>query len=87
MSSNFQYQSFVAVSGILGGKIPVTDNLLSSHVQQFYPTTSLDECCKEFEFQTDRNYYADLRQTFLALKLNFVEGRCYEAYNIKNGKE
>ena len=83
MSSNFRYQPFVAVSGILGGKVPVNDDVLSSHEQEIYPTTSLDANCIEFEFQTDRNYYVDLRQTYLALKLKLVTGRGYETYNTK----
>ena len=85
MSSNFWYQTFVAVSGDLGGKVPVVDDVLSSHEQEIYPTTSLDENCIEFEFQTDRNYYVDLRQTYLALKL--VRGRGYETYNTKEVKK
>ena len=72
MSSNFQYQPFVAVSVNLGGKVLVVDDVLSSHEEEIYPTTSLDENCIEFEFQTDRNYYVDLRQTYLALKLKLV---------------
>ena len=87
MSNNFRYQPFVAVSGSLGGKIPVVDDVLSSQEQEIYPTTSLDENCIEFEFQTDRNYYADLRQTYLALKLKLVKGRGYETYNIKKVKK
>ena len=83
MSSNFRYQPFVAVSGNLGGKAPIVDDVLSSHEQEIYPTTSLDENCIEFEFQTDRNYYVDLRQTYLALKLKLVRGRGYETYNTK----
>ena len=54
-NNNFRYQPFVAVSGNLGGKRPIVDNVLSSHEQEIYPTTSLDENCIEFEFQTDRN--------------------------------
>ena len=73
MSCIFRYQPFVAVSGNLGGK--VVDDVLSSHEQEIYPTTSLDENCIEFEFQTDQNYYVDLRQTYLALKLKLVRGR------------
>ena len=65
MSSNFRYQAFVAVSGNLGGKVPNVDDVLSSHEQEIYPTTSLDENCIEFEFQTDRNYYVDLRRNVL----------------------
>ena len=83
MSSNFRYQPFVAVSGNLGG----IDDVLSSHEQEIYPTTSLDENCIEFDFQTDRNYYVELRQTYLALKLNLVRGRGYETYNIKEVKK
>ena len=87
MSSNFRYQPFVAVSGNLGGKVPVVDDVLSSHEHEIYPTTSLDENCIEFGFQRDRNYYVDLRQTYLALKLKLVRGRGYETYNTKEVKE
>ena len=87
MSSNFRFQSLVAVSGNLGGKVPVVDDVVSSHQQEFYPTTSLDENCIEFEFQTDRNYYVDLRQTYLALTLKHVRGRGYETYNTKEVKK
>ena len=87
MSSNFRYQPFVAVSGNLGGKVPVVDDVLSSHEQETYPTTSFDENCLEFEFQTDRNYYVDLRQTYLDLKEKFVRGRGYETYNTKKVKK
>ena len=83
MSNNFRYQPFVAVSRNLGGKVPVVDDVLSSHEQEIYPNTSLDENCIEFEFQTDRNYYVDLRQTYLALKLKLVRGSGYEIYNTK----
>ena len=79
-NNNFRYQPFVAVSGNLGGKVPIVDDVLSSHEQETYPTTSLDENCIEFEFQTDRNHYVDLRQSFLALKLKFVKGRGYDTY-------
>ena len=84
MSSNFRCQSFVANFGNLGRKVPVVDDVLSFHEQEIYPTTSLDENCIEFEFQTDRNSYVDWRQTYLALKLNFLRGRGYETYNTKD---
>ena len=87
MSSSFRYQRFVAVSKNLGGKVPVVDDVLSSHEQVIYPTTSLDENCIEFEFQMDRNYYVDLRQTYLALKLKLVRGLGYETYNTKEVKK
>ena len=87
MSDHFRYQPFVAVSGNLEGKVPVVDDVLSSHEQETYPTTSLDENCIEFEFQTDRSYYVDLRRTYLALKVKLVRGRGYETYNTKEVKK
>ena len=60
---------------------------MSSHEQEIYPTTPLDENCIEFDFRTDRNYYVDLRQYFLALKLNFVKGRGYDTYESKEKKK
>ena len=68
------------VSGISGGKSPVSDDVLSSHEHEVYPTNSLDENCIEYDFQTDRNYYVVLRQTSLALKLKLVLDRVYETY-------
>ena len=77
----------MAVSGSLEGKVPVDDDILSSHEQEIYPTTSLDENCIEFEFQTDRNYYVDLRQRYLASNLKLVRGGGYETYNTKELKK
>ena len=81
MSNNiFRYQLFVAVSVNLGWKVPIVDDVLSSNEQEIDQTTSLDDNCKEVEFQTDRNYYVDLRQSFMALKLKFVKRRGYDTY-------
>ena len=77
----------MAVSGNLGGKVPVVNEGLSSLEQEIYPSTSLDENCIEFVFQTDRNYYVDLRQTYSSLKLKLVRGRGYETYNTKEVKK
>ena len=85
-NNNFRYQTFVAVSGNLGGNVPIDDDVLSSHEEESYPTTSVDENCIEFEFQTDRNYYVDLRQCFLALKLKIVKSRGYDTYESKEKK-
>ena len=52
----FRYQPFVAVSGNPGVKVPVVDDMLSSHEQEIYPTTSLDENSIEFDFQTDTTF-------------------------------
>ena len=57
------------------------------HTKKKSPTTSLGENFIEFEFQTDRNYYSDSVQTYLALKLKFVEGRSYETCKTKEVKK
>ena len=80
LSNKFRYQPFVAVSANLGGKVPVVADVLSSHEQKIYPTTSLDESSMEFD-------YVDLRLTYLALTLKFVKSRSSEAYNTKELKK
>ena len=86
-NNNFRYQTFVAVSGSLAGKNPIVDDVLSSQEQEIYPTTSHDENCRDFEFQTDRNFYVDLRLSFLALKFKFVKGRGYDTYESQEKKK
>ena len=76
--NNFRYQPFVAVSGSVGGKVPVVVDVLSSLEQQTYPTTSLEVNSIDFEFQTDRNNYTDLRQTYLSLVLKLVKHRGFD---------
>ena len=83
----FRYQTFVAVSGNPGVKVPVVDNVLSSQGQKNYPTTSVDENSIEFEFQTDRNVYVDLQQTYLALKTKPVKGRGFDTYKTTKKKK
>ena len=85
--NSFRYQPFVAVSGNPGVKIPVVDNTFTSHEQQIYPTTSLHQNSIEFEFQTDRNVYVDLRQTYLALKIKLVKGRGFDTYKTTGKKK
>ena len=67
-------------------KVPVVDDVLSSHKREIYPTTSLDENSIEFDFQTDRNVYVDLRQTYLALKIKLVKGRGFDTENNRKEK-
>ena len=74
------------MSGNVRGKVPILDDVLSSHEQEFYPTTSLDGNCVEFKFQPDWNYYVDMRQSFSALKLEIVKGRGYDTYESKEKK-
>ena len=85
--NKFRYQPFVAVSGNPGAKVPVVEDVLSSQEQENYPTTSLDENSIEFEFQTDRNVYVDLRQTYLALKIKLVKGRGFHTYKTAEKKK
>ena len=63
------------------------DNVLSFHEPEICPTKSLDGKCMEFKFQTERNYYVDLRHTNLASKLKFVKSRGCEFYNTKEVKK
>ena len=77
----------MAVSGNLRVKVPYVDDVLSSQEQETFPTTSLHKNCIEFEIQTERNYYVDLRQSFLALKLKLVRGRGYDTYEKKEKKK
>ena len=78
------YQIFVVASVNPGGRVSVLDDdVLLSHEQEIEPTTSLDGNYKKFVFQTDRNYYVDSRQTYLALKQKFVKGRGCETYFTK----
>ena len=85
--NNFRYQPFVAVSGNPGVKVPVVDDVLSSHEQEICPTTSLDENSIEFEFETDRNVYVDLRQRYLALQIKLVKGRGFDTYKTTENKK
>ena len=87
MLNNFWYHLLGAVSGSLGRKVPLVDDVLSSHEQNIYPTTSLEENCMEFKFQPYRNYYVCFRHMYLVLKLEFVKGRGYETYNTKQEKK
>ena len=86
-NNNFRYQPFVAVSRSRREKVPNVDYVLSlNHENGIHPTTSVDKNCIEFEFQTDRNYYIDLRKSFLALKLKFVKVRGYDKYESEEKK-
>ena len=85
--NNFRYQRFVTVSGNPGVKAPVVDDVLSSHEQEIYPTISLDENSIEIEFQTDRNVYVDLRQTYLVLKIKLVKRRGFDFYKTTEKKK
>ena len=81
------YQSFVGVSGIPGVKIPVVDNALPCHEQEYHPTTSLDENSFEFEFRINCIVYVDLRLTYLTLKIKLVKRHGFDAYKTTEKKK
>ena len=85
--NNFRYQHLVAVSGNAGVTVPVLDEVLSSHKLEDYPTTSPNSNSIELEFQTDRNVYGALRQTYLALKIELLKGRGLDAYKTTKKKK
>ena len=68
-------------------QIPVVNDVLSSHEQGIYPPTSFDDNSIEIKFETDRNFYVDLRQTYLALKIKLVNGRCFDTYKTREKKK
>ena len=84
----------MALSESLGGKVSTGENVLSSHEQETYPTTSFDGNGIEFEFYTDQDLHVNLGQSYLALKVKRIKGSGYETYNstqvekeaLRNGK-
>ena len=87
MSSNFRYQISIAASWNVGGRVLVVDEVVPTHEKEICAAPLLDKICIEFEIQTDQNYYADLRQTYLALKLKLLNGRGYDTYISKEVKK
>ena len=55
-----------------------------SYTQEVFPSTSLDQSSIEFEYETYRNLYLNLRDTHLSIKLQFFKGRLFDAF--KNEK-
>ena len=89
MSNSFRYQPFLAISGNRGRKLVAVEDVLLSHEQGTCRTTSLDENWNDSEFQTDWNYYVDLRPTDLVLKLSWsklVVTRHTKPMNLKKNR-
>ena len=61
-------------------KVTVLETIMSSYTQEVFPSTSLDESSLEFEFETDRNVYYDMRDTLLSLKLQLFKERLFDAF-------
>ena len=85
--NKFRYHYCVEVSASPDGKVPFVDNVLSSHEQESYPTTSLVENGIELELQTDGNVYVELRQTYLAFKIKLNKGRGFDTYQKTEKKQ
>ena len=78
-SSHFWYGSFTNSLEIFD-KIPVLETIISSYIQEVFPSTSLDESRIEFEFETNRNLYLNMRYTPHSLQLQLCKGRLFEAF-------
>ena len=71
--SHFEYEAFTNYSLEIFGKVPSLETIVSSYTQEVFPSLSLDESSIEFEFETDRNLYLDMRDTHLSLKLHLFK--------------
>ena len=61
-------------------KIPVFEPIESSHVREVYRSTSLDESSIEFEIETDRSIYLDMRDIHLQIKVGLQNGRLFDDF-------
>lgn len=66
-------QQFTSSCLELFDRVPILDPIQSSHVQEVYPKTSLTESSLEFEYQTDRNVFLDMRETYLSLRIKLLK--------------
>ena len=64
-------------------KMPILEPTESSHIQEVYPSTSLDESSIEFEFETDRSIYLDMREIHLQNKVGLQKGRLFDDFMKK----
>ena len=78
--SNFRYGHFTNSCLEIFDNVPVLEPIISSHIQEVYPTTSLDESSIEFEYETDRNVFIDMRDTHLLIKLKAHKNRFFDDY-------
>ena len=82
--SNFRYGHFTNTCLEIFDKIHVLEPIESSHVQEVYPSTSLDESSIEFEFETDRSIYFDMREIHLQIKVGLKKGRFFDDFMKKD---
>ena len=65
-------------------KIPVLEPIEPSHVQEVYPSTSLDRSSIELKFDTDRSIYLDMRDIHLQIKVGVQKGRLVDDFMKKD---
>ena len=82
--SNFRYGHFTNSCFEMFDKIPVLEPIESSHVQEVYPSNSLDESSLEFEFETGGSIYLDLRDIHLQIKVGLQKGKLYDDFLKKD---
>ena len=76
--SNFRYVHLTNSCLKIFDKIPDLEPIISSHIRDVYPSTSLDESSIEVEFETDRSNYLDMRDIHLQIKVGFQKGRLFD---------
>ena len=81
--SNFRYGHFTNSCLEIFDKDPVLEPIESSHIQEVYPSTSLDESSIEFEFERDRSIYLDMRDIHLQIKVGLQKGRLFDDFMKK----
>ena len=78
--SSFRYGHFTNSCLEIFDKNPVLEPIESSHIEEVYPSTSLDESSNEIEFETDRSIYLDMRDIHLQIKVGLQKGRLFDEY-------
>ena len=85
--SNFRYGNFTNYCLEIFDEIFVLEPIESSHVQEFYPSTSLDESSIELEFERDKSKYLDIRDIHLQIKIGLQKGRLFDDFMKKRSME
>ena len=81
---NFRYGHFTNSCSEIFDKIPVLESIESSHVQEVYPSNSLEESSIEFEFETNGSIYFDMRDIHLQLRVGLQKRRLFDDFMKKD---
>ena len=76
--SNSRYGHFTNSCFEIFDKVPALEPIVSSHVQEVHPGTSLDVKSIGFEFETDRSICLDMRDIHLQIKVGLQKGRLFD---------